>query len=440
MSELPSSSESLVEDDSESFEFDGATAPESFMIKTPNAVGAKLSTENSKRALWINVYIPLGLLAAAALVVLILGKVEPASRPPIDTSRVGRLRALPSVRVQQVRSLEATGAQLQLRADGTVVPYREAQIAAEVAGRIVQKADICEAGSYVKKGQLLMEIDPTDYELEVQRLTRMREQEYQALQEIDQEMVNMNRLIAVAKQEVEIQQKEVDRQKALPPGFASRAEVDQAQRSLLQAQQQQLTSQNQLDLLLKRRVRLEASERLAATQLKVAEINLERTKIVAPIDGVSVSEDAEMNTFVARGNTLVTIEDTSRVEVATSLRMDQLYWVLDQQHQRRDELSRGYDLPETPAIIEYELSGREGVSYRWQGRLLRYDGIGLDPNTRTVPVRVVVDNPRQYVDETGEIKDSVGPTALVRGMYVQVKLLIKPQTPLVVIPAEALKP
>ncbi len=187
-------------------------------------------------------------------------------------------------------------------------------------------------------------------------------------------------------------------------------------------------------------LRLEATERLAATQLKAAEVNLQRAEIRAPIDGVIVNEDADLNTFVARGSMLVTIEDTSKVEVATNLRMDQLHWVLDQKGEQVDLSARGYDLPETPAMIEYQLSGREGVVYRWQGRLLRYDGIGLDPVTRTVPVRVVVDNPLEYVDESGRVKRVRGATALVRGMYVQVQLLIQPQTRLVVIPARALQP
>ncbi len=87
---------------------------------------------------------------------------------------------MPPVRVESLRSLESTGEQLHLEVDGTVVPFREARVAAEVAGRVIYKADECEAGSYVRKDQLLMRIDPTDYQLEVQRLTRLQEQEYEA--------------------------------------------------------------------------------------------------------------------------------------------------------------------------------------------------------------------------------------------------------------------
>jgi multidrug efflux pump subunit AcrA (membrane-fusion protein) len=187
-------------------------------------------------------------------------------------------------------------------------------------------------------------------------------------------------------------------------------------------------------------VRLEASERLAATQLQMAELSLKRTEIRAPIDGVIVSEDADMNTFVTRGSGLLTIDDTSKVEVATSLRMDQLYWVLNQQGSDVNETSRNYDLPETPAIIEYELTGRDDEVYRWNGRLMSYDGIGLDAATRTVPVRVVVDDPTAFIDADGKVQKTNGSTPLVRGMFVRVKLLIRPKSQLVVIPATALQP
>jgi multidrug efflux pump subunit AcrA (membrane-fusion protein) len=387
-----------------------------------------------------NLVVPMLLLALGVFVVIQLGTVEPAERPDADLTRNGRLKSLPPVRVVELQSLASTGQQLRLQVDGTVVPYRESRVAAEVAGKVVFKADQCEAGSYVTENQLLMKIDPTDHELEVQRLTQMQEQEYQALSEADQEMVNTKRLIDVASQDVELQQREVNRQKSLPKGFASRAEIDQANRALLAAKQQLVTSENQLELLKKKRVRLEASHRLASTELKLAEINLRRCEIRAPIEGVIVNEDADLNTFVPRGNLLVTIEDTSKVEVATSLRMDQLYWVLNQNNSAASSLSRGYDLPETPAVIEYELSGREGMVYRWKGRLLSFDGIGVDSTTRTVPVRVVVDNPTEYIDEHGTVHEQAGGTALVRGMFVSVKLLIKPKGPLVAIPAKALQP
>ncbi len=403
-------------------------------------ISASSQHRSFSSSLLFNLVIPLLLIAAGIAVVIALGKDEPETLPPADTTRSGRLRSLPAVSVDRVQSLESTGATLQLRVDGTVVPFREVRIATEVAGQIIYKSPECEAGSYVRNDQVLMRIDPTDYEFEIERLTRLKEQEYQSLRELDQEEVNTQRLLELADKDLKLQERELERRRSLPSGFSSQGEIDQASRAVVAAQQQRLSFENQLDLLKKRRVRLEASERLAATQLRSAEVNLQRTEIKAPMDGVIVNEDAELNTFVARGSTIVTMDDTSKVEVATSLRMDQLHWILDQPGAAASDAMRGYDLPETPAVIEYEVAGRSGVVYRWNGRLISYSGIGVDPQTRTVPVRVLVDDPQHYLDEQGNIRETAGASALVRGMFVQVKLLIKPKTPLVVIPARALKP
>ena len=391
-----------------------------------------------------NIIVPIALIVVGVMAVRFFGVASAPPRAAGDDTRVARLEALDAVRVDRIQSLESTGEELQLIVDGTVVPYREARVATEIAGRIVGKEAICEAGSIVTKGQLLMKIDPTDYDLEVDRLTRQKEQAYQSLLELDQERANTARMIKMAEQDVALQNRELKRQESLPKGFASRGEIDQAKRAVLQSEQGLMSDQNQLDLIDKRRARLESSEKLAAVQLKAAELNLERTRIVAPIDGVIVMENADVNSFVSRGTVLLTIEDTSKVEVSTNLRMDQLYWVLDQKHQPTKNKRAGYDLPDTEAIIQYDLPGRDDVTHRWKGRLLSYDGVGLDPQTRTVPVRVLVDDPKSYQaakipGENGS-QPSGAPTALLRGMYVQVKLKIKPQTPLVVIPGTALQP
>ena len=390
--------------------------------------------------LLINFLAPLALLATAGYTFISLGTVEPPKRPDADTSRAGRLRALPPIRIEPIERLDTEKTPLFLEVDGTVVPFEEANVAAEVSGRILTKTEKCEAGSYVNQGDLLMEIDPEDYELEVQRLTQQKDQEYQRLVELDQQMLNSQRLIDVAEQDVEIQKKEIARLKALPDGFASQSEIDQASRSQLSSRQQLVTLQNQLDLQKKQRSRIEASEKLATTQLRAAEVNLRRTKIVAPIDGIVVNEQADLNTFVTRGSPLFTIENTSKVEVSTSLRMDQLYWILDQNAAENIDPTSSYDLPATEAIIEYQVTGRRGMVHRWKGRLLSYDGIGLDPRTRTVPVRVIVDEPSQSYEHQDESSAKQSKTPLVRGMFVQVRLLIRPKTQLYVIPTKALQP
>lgn len=411
-------------------------------------VGGALS---SRRGLLFNVVIPLLILGVGFGVVQWLGAVEPKARPADDQTLAGRLRRLPAVDVTRVRSLQELGKPLELSVDGVVVPHREVKIATEVSGRIIEKSPLCRAGNYVAKGQLLVRIDPTDYEQEVLRLSQVREQDYEALKEVDQEIANAELSLNIAKEDVKLAQREVDRLRETPAGFVSEGEIDKAEKALLVSNQNRIAIENQQSLLGARRGRLEASERLATTQLETAKINLERCQIFSPADGMIVREDAELNSFIVRGSPIITMEDISKAEVAVNLRMDQLYWVLDQaDHGLRpheDEAEtleairrEGYSLPQTPAIVEYEIAGLGGRTYRWNGTLVRYDGIGMDSKSRTMPVKIEVDEPDHVIVEDGSTKLSTSPSALVRGMFVRVKLLIQPKTPLVVIPATAMRP
>ncbi|MDB4694859.1 HlyD family efflux transporter periplasmic adaptor subunit [bacterium] len=413
---------------------------------------------NTSQKVMFDFIIPAGLLVGGIAALILLGTAETEKRPGPGTDYDTRLEALSEVRVERLRTLTSLGEQLELIVDGSVAPFREVQVATEVSGEIIEKLPICEAGAYVEAGTPLMKIDTTDYDFEVDRFTQIKAQEYQALREVEQEKDNIRRSIEIAKEDMSLQQREVDRQMQLGDGFTSPAERDKARRALLAARQQLVTLENQLSLLEERRLKIVVSEKLAETQLLKAENDLKRTEICAPISGVIVNENVDLHSFVARGTTLVTIDDTSKAEVATSLRMDQLYWVLNQAKESPGDISnettaaqnsttepgkkadsRGYSLPETKAIIEYELAGREGVKYYWNAKLMSYDGIGLDSATRTVPVRVVVDAPNQHVDAKGASREVNGATALVRGMYVRVKLLIKPRPEWMVIPARGLQ-
>lgn len=422
------------------------------------------SSNTMKRSILYNIVIPIAILSLGVGVVVALGSISPTAREADDQTPAGRMRRLPAAEVSRVLSLADIGKPLELRVDGVVVPYREIELAAEVAGRIVKKSPSCEAGNYVSKGDFLFEIDDTDYVQEVERLTKMREQDYAALKEVDQEVANTRRVLDLAARDVAIQEGEVKRVESMPAGFASQVELDQAKKSLLASMQNRLSYENQLTLLAARRSKLEAAERLATTQLRSAEINLERTKVYSPVDGVVVRENVELNSFIQRGSSMVTLEDVSKAEVAVNLRMDQLQWVLDQR--REDEPTEvklsdvnaespktdapdstraslaqpGYSLPRTPAIIEYTIAGRNDMTFRWDGSLVRYSGIGLDARSRTVPVVVVVDQPRQFSGKRSGDVGGPSPSPLVRGMFVSVRLQIQPTTPLLAIPSVAIQP
>jgi hypothetical protein len=88
----------------------------------------------------------------------------------------------------------------------------------------------------------------------------------------------------------------------------------------------------------------------------------------------------------------------------------------------------------------YRLAGHD---FTWSGVLTRFDGIGLDEQTRTVPCRAVVENPRTVnasSSHRGIAAPAAGPPALVRGMYVTVRIHAGPQARLLEVPEIAVRP
>jgi len=405
----------------------------------------KTSTISNVLLGWL---IPIAIATLGVLAFLGLGKQTPkqVGSDPSDPRVI--LTKMPMVNVDSLKSFEGIET-LDIDLSGTVVPFRQVTIGAEVAGRVVFKSDQCRIGRYVNRGDLLLKLNPKDYELEIERITSLKESEYAQQRELEQEISNIKRSLALAEEELELQEKDLARIAALPEGFASDTERDQARRQRIASANQVVTFQNQLQLLQTRRMRIELAERLADTQLAQAKVNLERSEVKSPISGVIINETVQEDSYVQRGDKLCIIEDTEKVEVSCNLRTDQLLLILDQlsEHGTKDPSSQvlrssSYELPPTPVEISYQVAGRSDVVYQWNGKLSRYEGIGLDTQSRTVPVRITVENPRD-VRRNGESiseEGNGGLPALVRGMFVDVKIKTKPRRQLVLLPKLALKP
>jgi len=406
------------------------------------------------------IVVPLGILAIGAIIFVILSRqrevparvVEQEEAPLVETA----------LAVEQQSGLD-------IEVDGVVVPYREIELSAEVDGKIEYKNEVCQEGSYVKGDTLLLKIDARDYELDRDRLSKELDQADASCKELEAEIENTEALIELAERQLALQEADYKRQQSLHADrVVSDSQLDQAAQSMLQAENALLTLRNQLRVLTERRSSLRAAKERAESLLEKAKLDLTRTEIRVPEDteGVVISDLVERGDYVKKGTPLVTIEDTSKVEVRCSLRVEELYWLWNQ-----SDLASGqaqprspdvdYQIPRTPqgdltpVTVVYSLGGQD---YQWQGVLSRYEGIGLDEATRTFPCRVTVESPRAVCVSGRDAVPSVGhenappngragrragctgPPALVRGMYVTVKIHAEPRTKLVRIPEAAVRP
>jgi multidrug efflux pump subunit AcrA (membrane-fusion protein) len=106
---------------------------------------------------------PLLILGAGITIFMALGKQPPP--PRVESAADAAVPVQTAVVLPQEEGIDVV-------TDGVVVPIREVTLAAEVAGRVVMKSPACQAGEHVTKGTLLLQIDPRDYELDVERLER----------------------------------------------------------------------------------------------------------------------------------------------------------------------------------------------------------------------------------------------------------------------------
>ncbi len=345
---------------------------------------------------------------------------------------------IPQVRVAAVQMF--TGS-LDLNVTGTVVPHREVRLAAEVTGRIANRTPLCMAGSFVRTGDLLVEIDAETYELALRTSNAEVLQAEVMILETNKEIEGLRENVRLSTQQVQLLQDEVGRNQRLGD-VVSRSELDQSMRGLLEAQNSFATRKNSLDTALARTDRMLASLELAKRRQERARVDLNRTRISAPFDGVVVRAMVEQDDVVQAGAVLLSVEDTSVVDVLCNLSETDLGWiqknspVMNQPGSTSDEsgLRAAYYLPKLPVII----SGSRYPEIVWQGRLDRFNGIGRDELTKATPIRIIVEKP---VLDTAN-----GPKALVRGMYVQCQLKIDRladgpnNDELLVVPAEAVRP
>jgi len=378
--------------------------------------------------------LPLVILGAAIGGFVALGGPKPPPRKAVEA---------PTAMPVRTASLEAGNGRIEIEADGVVVPLREITLAAEVSGRVLRKTEACNEGQSVTRGMLLFEIDPRDYELDVDRLERELSQARLAIEEIDEEIVQNAGSLDLARRQVELAKRDVARLDTLKAGrIITESEHDRALRDELTAANVLTAQEGQKRVLVKRRSRLVEAVSLASTMLDKAKLDLSRTRITAPTDGMVVEDKVEQESFVAKGTPVVMIEDTSAAEVKTSLRMDEVARVWGGRKAAAEGGGEARDIPESPAKVVFSIGDRR---YEWDGVLSRYEGKGLDEKTRTLPCRVRVPEPRRVraIDRYGAPLATLpadAPRSLLRGMFVEVWLQVDVPRPLVSVPEEAVRP
>ena len=336
--------------------------------------------------------------------------------------------------------------------DGEANAWRVISVGAQVKGQISHKSPAARNGMFVEQGVLLFEIDPTSYELEVERLEAQLNQTDEETRSVEVDMLNSRDLIVLAESDWKLQDKQLKRiQAARKRGSTSESDVDATARQEITARSALQTLRNSLRSQQQMLKQKQATHKLVAAQLKQAKLDWDRCQVFAPLSGRIVDDIVEQGDFIKDGEPLIHISDSSQMEVKCSLRSDDLRWVL--QHVRNSAVTAELtaieekpdrividplSMPPVPCEVAYDF---EGTEFIWKGVLSRFEGTGMDRDTRTFPCRVTVPEPSLYcVSDSPVSRTVVAPPALLSGMFVTVRIPISVSAGLLRVPVEAVRP
>lgn len=313
--------------------------------------------------------------ASAAAVVTVANRQQPERRPP----------AIAMTQVS-VTPVERTGFTVKVKSRGTVRPRTESTVIPEVSGRVVKLSSNIREGEFFEENDLLLQIDPRDYEAEVAVAAANLAQARSALAE-------------------------------------AQARADQARRDW-----KRLGEPGEPDDLVLRKPQM-AGARAAVTsaqaRLAQANLSLERTKILAPYAGRVLERNIDIGQFVSPGNILARIYAVDFVEIRLPLTNRQLEFVTIPEVYRDDTL--GIRAPGTPVRLTAKIGSK---IYAWQGHIVRAEG-SIDTQSRQVFVIAQVDDPYG--------KDPSGRPPLKVGQFVEAEIEGVQLNDVVVIPRSALR-
>lgn len=364
--------------------------------------------------------LPPVILGAGFLALQIAGRSAPEQAPAAEVAR-------------PVRVIEAQPTDYLPRAlgYGYVQPGTVWEAVSEVAGKIVYRHPDLERGRVLEAGTVILRIDPTDYELAVARIESALESAAAKLAELEIREANTKGLLEIERRALALKAADMERKQVLlEKGNASQASVDEAENAVLAQRQRVQDLENQLRLIPAERRVVEADRELQRTQLREAELDIERTEIRLPLDVRIAEVMVEAQQYVGVNQKLATGDSIDVAEVSAQVAIDQV----------RPLIPPGFDVD---ALATADLSvaprqwGLTAILRLRSGDLVatwdaRFDRMSetIDPQTRTIGFIVAVDAPYRKV-----IPGKRPP--LVKNLYVEVELRAPPRPGRIVVPRVA---
>jgi len=311
-------------------------------------------------------FLPYAIVGGAVVLMLLLATLRPA--PP-------QRPTAPRIPVVEVVNAEPAAGGFTVQAQGTVQPRTQTTLVSEVGGTVLEVSPKFVVGGFLSRGELLLRVDPKDYEVAVSRAQAA--------------LANRQALLA-----------------------QEQARADQAARDW--ASLKRPGTPSPLVLRTPYVAEAEANVRSAQADLAAARINLERTRVRAPFDGLLREKRADVGQFLNVGAAIAVYAATDLAEVRLPLTEADLAVI---------DLGDGAGVPIRLGV--------RSSSASWEARLVRTEG-ALDERTRVMHAVAEIRDPYALRGDS--------PSApLSFGSFVEARLPARLDRAVISVPRQALR-
>ena len=338
----------------------------------------------------IRVFVVLSI-ALVIAVVLVIMRPKAERQVPVDKGLL-----------VEVAPAKAEDIQMVIESFGTVEPRESLKLVAQVRGQIVEFDPAFKEGGFVQKKTRMIQIDPRTYSLEVERRKVQIKQAEAELKSLEQQVVNLKARLKIARSDLKLAKNEYLRlKKLIDRKVIAQSQLDKTEQAYLASQERLQALNNQLALVGPQKEQLIAARDMARVMYQEAQLDLERSSIVAPFDGWVLEKAVEVGQHVNIGQQLGKIYSSGQLDIEVRIPAKDLNWL---------PADLGQEMPILADVV-FKNAGDEHV---WSGRVARIKAM-MDERTRTLPMVI-------EIDETPNSEQSRNPLRLRPGMFVTVRI------------------
>jgi multidrug efflux system membrane fusion protein len=297
------------------------------------------------------------------------------------------------------------------RTDDAIATANVIGVAPRVSGPII-KLNV-QDNQEVKEGDLLFEIDPSDYELQVdnaQAALTSLDQQIEVARSQDENLKYQVKAAEAGVAEAQAQEKQasdtLERIKPLlPKGFATADDADKAETAVKVAQASLATAEQQLNqakTTLSALATLQAQRPGAVAALNLAKLNLSYCKVIAPFPGKIINLNLSVGAFATAGVPFFSLLDLRHWYVIANFREGEL------RHMTNGSLADVYLMSAPHRHFTGTVQGI-GWAVQSQDEIDINSGVPQVPRelnwvhiAQRFPVRIEVENPDENLFRTGE--------------------------------------